>query len=64
MLIEHNGMRLPAREWGRRSGVDYRTILRRIRRGLPPSEAMRLVACELTLRKPYASLPTQEPRHT
>lgn len=41
VLIEHDGLSLPAREWGRRTGVDYRTILRRIRRGVPVAEAMK-----------------------
>jgi hypothetical protein len=40
-LIEHDGLRLPAREWGRRTGVDYRTILRRIDRGVSVADAMK-----------------------
>ncbi len=41
VAITHAGETLPAREWSRRTGIHHSVILRRLRSGATPTEALR-----------------------
>jgi hypothetical protein len=41
VAVTFNGETLPVREWARRTGIHHSVILRRLRRGLSPEEALR-----------------------